>query len=126
MLFRSKFKYELAKHEKDKKHATSKLKEIKFGLNIDQHDYQTKLTHIEEFLREGMKVKVSLQFRGRQNAHPEFGKQLMDRVIADCAEFGRAEVMPKLIGRSIHMMLGPAKGVAKQHQSHEQEPDNTE
>ncbi len=123
-----KYKYEQEKREREaRKHQhANKLKEIKFGLNIDQHDYQTKLTHIEEFLREGMKVKVSLQFRGRQNAHPEFGKQLMDRVIADCAEFGRAEVMPKLIGRSIHMMLGPAKGVAKQHQSHEQEPDNTE
>jgi len=122
-----KYKYEQEKREREaRKHQhANKLKEIKFGLNIDQHDYQTKLTHIEDFLREGMKVKVSLQFRGRQNAHPEYGQQLMQRVITDVAAVGRPEVMPKQIGRSIHMMLAPAKGLAKQ-QRRETTPEHSE
>ena len=61
-----KFKYEAAKHDKDKKHSTSKLKEVKFRVNIGKHDYETKLRHSEEFLDKGNKVRVLLQFRGRE------------------------------------------------------------
>lgn len=112
-----KYKYEQEKREREaRKHQhANRLKEIKLGLNIDQHDYETKRKHMEEFLREGMKVKVSLQFRGRQNAHPELGEQLMQRVIEDIAPVGRPEVPPRLVGRAIHMILTPIKGAARPH-----------
>ncbi len=110
-----KFKYEQTKREREaRKHQHGgKVKEIKLRLNIDTHDYQTKLKHMVEFMQEGMKVKVSLFFRGRENAHTEFGHQLMQRVIKDVEGTGHAEVPPKLMGRSIHMMLSPARGVVK-------------
>jgi translation initiation factor IF-3 len=110
-----KFKYEQTKREREaRKHQHGgKVKEIKLRLNIDTHDYQTKLKHMVEFMQEGMKVKVSLFFRGRENAHTEFGHQLMQRVIKDVEAIGHAEVPPKLMGRSIHMMLSPARGAAK-------------
>jgi translation initiation factor IF-3 len=110
-----KFKYEQEKREREARkhqHAT-KLKEIKLRLNIDEHDYQTKLNHMREFLAGTMKVKVSLFFRGRENAHPEFGQELMQRVIRDLAGFGHAEVPPKQMGKSINMMLAPDKTAAK-------------
>jgi translation initiation factor IF-3 len=110
-----KYKYEQTKREREaRKHQhAGKLKEIKLRLNIDPHDYQTKINHMREFLQEGMKVKVSVFFRGRENAHPELGDKLMQKVIADVQGIGRAEVMPKFMGRSIHMLLGPMRGAAK-------------
>ncbi len=72
-----KFRYDISKHTKDKKPASSKLKEIKFRVNIDEHDYVTKIRHGEEFLDRGNKVRVQLQFRGREMAHQEFGMQLV-------------------------------------------------
>jgi translation initiation factor IF-3 len=113
-----KYKYEQTKREREaRKHQhAGKLKEIKLRLNIDPHDYQTKLNHMKEFLLEGMKVKVSVFFRGRENAHPELGDKLMQKVIADVQGTGRAEVMPKQMGRSIHMLLGPVRGAVKKVQ----------
>lgn len=110
-----KYKYEQEKKEREsRKHQhAGKMKEIKLRLNIDAHDYQTKLNHMCEFLADNMKVKVSVFFRGRENAHPEFGQQLMQRVIADVQGTGHAEVPPKQMGKSIHMMLAPARGAAK-------------
>jgi translation initiation factor IF-3 len=110
-----KFKYEQEKKDREsrKHHHGGKLKEIKLRLNIDDHDYQTKLNHMREFLADGMKVKVSLFFRGRENAHPEYGQELMRRVIKDLETAGHAEVPPKQMGKSIHMMLAPARGAAK-------------
>ncbi len=110
-----KYKYEQTKREREARkhqHAT-KLKEIKLRLNIDPHDYDTKMNHMREFLKEGMKVKVSLFFRGRENAHPELGEKLMQKVMVDVEGSGRCEVMPKLIGKSIHMLVGPVKGAIK-------------
>jgi translation initiation factor IF-3 len=110
-----KFKYEQTKKEREarKHHHAGKLKEIKLRLNIDDHDYQTKLNHMRGFLAEGMKVKVSLFFRGRENAHPEYGNELMKRVIADLQDAGHAEVPPRLMGKSIHMMMAPHRGAGK-------------
>ena len=110
-----KYKYEQTKREREARkhqHAT-KLKEIKLRLNIDPHDYETKLNHMRDFLGDGMKVKVSVFFRGRENAHPEFGQRLMERVIIALDGCGRPEVMPKQIGKSIHMLIGPVKGAVK-------------
>ena len=64
-----KFRYDVSKHSKDKKHGGAKLKEIKFRVNIDEHDYVTKVRHAEEFLDRGNKVRVQLQFRGREMDH---------------------------------------------------------
>jgi translation initiation factor IF-3 len=110
-----KFKYEQTKREREaRKHQhAGKVKEIKLRVNIDDHDYQTKLNHMIEFLQDGMKVKVSLFFRGRENTHTEFGDQLMQRVIIDVQGIAHAEVPPRLMGRSIHMLLGPVRGAVK-------------
>jgi translation initiation factor IF-3 len=101
-----KYKYEQAKHDKDKKHnAAAKMKEIKFRVNIDQHDYETKLRHAEEFLDKGNKVRVILQFRGREMAHQELGLELMQKIKADLAQMALVEQEPKMQGRTVLMTL---------------------
>ena len=103
-----KFKYELAKNEKEKKsNAASKMKEIKFRVNIDKHDYDTKLRHAEEFLDKGNKVRVLLQFRGREMAHKEIGMALVKRIENDLVEMGHPESMPKMMGKNVIMTLVP-------------------
>src|SRR6266513_3065041 len=102
-----KFRYDISKHTKDKKPASSKLKEIKFRVNIDEHDYLTKIRHGEEFLDRGNKVRVQLQFRGREMAHQEFGMQLMYKVRDDLAGMSQVEMEPKITGRNITMTLAP-------------------
>ena len=102
-----KFKYETAKQDKDKKGSASKLKEIKFRVNIDQHDYETKLRHAEEFLDKSDKVRVQLQFRGREMAHQELGMQLMQEIKSDLASMASVEQEPKPMGKSIVMTLAP-------------------
>ena len=102
-----KFKYEISKHDKDKKSSSSKLKEIKFRVNISEHDYETKLRHAEEFLDKSNKVRVQLQFRGRENAHKELGMILMNKIAADLATMANVEQPPKLMGRAVTMTLAP-------------------
>src|ERR1700746_3251337 len=102
-----KFRYDISKHSKDKKPASAKLKEIKFRVNIDEHDYLTKVRHAEEFLDRGNKVRVQLQFRGREMAHQEFGMQLMEKVRDDLSGMSQVEMEPKITGRNITMTLTP-------------------
>jgi translation initiation factor IF-3 len=102
-----KFRYDISKQEKDKKTAGTKLKEIKFRVNIDDHDYLTKIRHGEEFLERGNKVRVQLQFRGREMAHQEFGMQLMEKVRDDLAGMSQVEMEPKIAGRNVTMTLSP-------------------
>jgi len=102
-----KFRYDLSKHDKDKRPTGSKLKEIKFRVNIDPHDYMIKVRHAEEFLDKGNKVKAQLQFRGRELSHKELGYQLMTRLKDDLATMGQAEMEPKLMGKSISMTISP-------------------
>ena len=92
-----KFRYDISKQEKDKKTTGTKLKEIKFRVNIDDHDYFTKIRHGEEFLDRGNKVQVQLQFRGREMAHQEF----------DLAGMSQVEMEPKIAGRNVTMTLSP-------------------
>jgi translation initiation factor IF-3 len=92
-----KYRYDIAKQEKDRK----------FRVNIDEHDYLTKIRHGEEFLDRGNKVRVQLQFRGREMAHQEFGMQLMAKVKNDLAGMSQVEMEPKLAGRNITMTLSP-------------------
>jgi len=102
-----KFRYDISKQEKDKKTTGTKLKEIKFRVNIDDHDYLTKIRHGEEFLDRGNKVRVQLQFRGREMAHQEFGMQLMEKVRDDLAGMSQVEMEPKIAGRNVTMTLSP-------------------
>jgi translation initiation factor IF-3 len=85
------------------------VKEIKFRSNVGEHDYMTKVNHIRSFLEKGHKVKVSLQFRGRENAHRELGFELVQRVLKECEDLGQVDQQPRLMGRTIVSMLS-AKG----------------
>src|SRR3954449_1850810 len=102
-----KFRYDISKQDKDKKPSGARLKEIKFRVNIDDHDYLTKIRHGEEFLDRGNKVRVQLQFRGREMAHQEFGMQLMHKVKEDLAGMSQVEMEPKMTGRNVTMTLSP-------------------
>jgi translation initiation factor IF-3 len=102
-----KFRYDVSKQTKDKRPSGSKLKEIKFRVNIDDHDYLTKIRHGEEFLDRGNKVRVQLQFRGREMAHQEFGMQLVRKVRDDLSGMSQVEMEPKITGRNITMTLAP-------------------
>ena len=90
-----KFRYDISKQDKDKRPSGTKLKEIKFRVNIDEHDYLTKIRHGEEFLDRGNKVRVQLQFRGREMAHQEFGMKLMEHVRDDLATMSQVGDGPK-------------------------------
>lgn len=104
-----KFKYELSKKEKDgKKHQHSnEVKEIQLSPTIDPHDLGIKLDHAIGFLCEDMKVKISLRFRGRQMAHTEIGMGVVQKFLKDVAPWGQPDNHPKLIGRSINVMISP-------------------
>ena len=103
-----KFRYEQSKQEKDRKHnSANKVKEVKFRVNIDHHDYVTKLRRAEEFLDKGNKLKLVLQFRGRENAHKELGLELMHKVKEDLSSMGHVDMEPKLIGRAVSMTMSP-------------------
>ena len=105
----SKYKYEQEKREREvKKHSkTGHVKEVRFRPSIDQHDYQTKLNHARKFLEKGNKVRVRLFFRGREMAHQDLGRQLMDRVVKDLSDVGKVDRPAKQMGRIIILVLGP-------------------
>jgi translation initiation factor IF-3 len=104
-----KYLYNLSKKEKDtKKNATaSKLKELTFHMNIAEHDYEMKMRHAEEFMWKGMKVKLQVKFRGREMMHQDIGMNLVRRMRKDLEHIGTADAEPKLIGKSINLMLSP-------------------
>lgn len=110
-----KYKFELAKKEKEarKNQSNQRIKEVKFHSNVDDHDYQTKVRHIREFIAEGHRVKASLMFRGREQAHKELGHQLMHRVMKDIEDIARAERTPEEMGRFIFMMITPGAARSK-------------
>ena len=101
-----KWKYDQSKQKKDKKPKT-KEKEVKFRVNIGQHDYDIKMTRAEDFLVHGFKIRIQLQFRGRQNAHKDLGFVLMERVKVDLAGVAQVDLEPKLNNRNILMMMSP-------------------
>ncbi|MGO1342171.1 MAG: translation initiation factor IF-3, partial [Cellulosimicrobium funkei] len=106
-----KFKYEsdMKAREARRNQANTVLKEIRFRLKIDPHDYGTKKGHVERFLAAGDKVKVMIMFRGREQSRPEMGVRLLQRLADDVAELGFVESMPKQDGRNMTMVLGPVK-----------------
>lgn len=104
-----KFKYEAQKkaNAARKSQKTQEIKEIKMRPNIDDHDYETKMKKIFEFIDEGDKVKVTLRFRGRELSHGQLGMQLLQRVQADTAEIAKVEAHPRMEGRQMLMVLAP-------------------
>ena len=88
---------------------TIEIKEVKFRPNTDVHDYDVKMRNVFRFLENGDKVKVTLRFRGREMAHLDLGRKLLERVADDIVEIGKIENMPKMEGRQMIMMIGPAK-----------------
>ncbi|QFT62402.1 bacterial translation initiation factor 3 (bIF-3) [Roseivivax halotolerans] len=106
-----KYKYEQQKREAEarKKQKTIEVKEVKFRPNTDVHDYEVKMKNVFKFLEKGDKVKVTLRFRGREMAHQNLGRELLERVADDVKEVGKVENMPKMEGRQMIMMIGPVK-----------------
>jgi translation initiation factor IF-3 len=106
-----KFKYERDVRQKEarKKQSRTGLKEIKFRPKIDPHDYATKKGHVERFLKAGNKVKVTIMFRGREMAHTELGRKILDRLVGDLGETILVESMPKQEGRNMIMVISPNK-----------------
>lgn len=103
-----KWKYEQSKLKKNaKSKSTTRLKEVKFRVRTEAHDYNIKLGRAEEFLDEGHKVRMQLQFRGRENAHREIGFEKMVRIKEDLKTMAHVDQEPKLVGRNIVMVLSP-------------------
>jgi translation initiation factor IF-3 len=104
-----KFKYQQRKkaHEAKKKQAVVLVKEVKFRPKTDVHDLEFKMRHIERFLKDGLKTKVTIVFRGRELAHPEIGRRILERVSQEVTEWGLVEQEPKFEGRTMVMMLSP-------------------
>jgi translation initiation factor IF-3 len=104
-----KYKYFLQKKEKEakKKHKIIEVKEIKIRPKIEEHDYQTKLRHIERFLKEGNKVKITMMFHGREILHQELGTKILDRILQDVSSIGKVEQAAKLEGNNMIMTLAP-------------------
>lgn len=103
----SKYKYEQEKKEKEahKKQKVIHVKELRFGPKIGEHDYQFKLRNLEEFLKRGDKVKVTMMFRGREMAHIDLGRKVLDRLSSDISQIGEIEESPRLEGRFLNMVI---------------------
>jgi translation initiation factor IF-3 len=106
-----KYKYErdIRQKEARKKQTRVELKEIKFRPKIDPHDYGTKKGHVERFLRMGAKVKITIMFRGREMAHTDLGRRILDRLVTDLGELAVVETMPKQEGRNMTMVIAPTR-----------------
>ncbi|HUJ96141.1 MAG TPA: translation initiation factor IF-3 [Terriglobales bacterium] len=104
-----KFLYQQEKKEREaKKHQkTITVKEVKFRINVDDHDYQTKKNHVLRFLEEGDKVKATIFFRGREMTRTSLGREILERLIKDIGEHGIVEFRPRQEGNTLHLILAP-------------------
>ncbi len=104
-----KFKYQQSRRAKDarKKQTIIQVKEVKMGPKTDEHDFQFKARHVRRFLEDGNKAKVTIRFRGREMAHTELGRKLLDRMSHDLTDIATIESFPKLEGRNLVMILTP-------------------
>ncbi len=104
-----KYKYEQSKRAKEaRKHQhTIQVKEMKFGPKTEDHDYQFKLKHVKKFLADGNKAKITVRFRGREMAHTDLGRKMLERLIHDTEDIASVEQQPKLEGRNMILVLGP-------------------
>jgi translation initiation factor IF-3 len=112
------------KYEQDQKRKESRrkatqvvIKEMKFRPKIDGHDYETKMRHVERFLSEGNKVKLTIMFRGREMAHPELGLRILNRIADEVGDFAIVESAPRQDGRNMTMVLHPVKKDARKSRS---------
>ncbi|HAS83642.1 MAG TPA: translation initiation factor IF-3 [Verrucomicrobia bacterium] len=107
-----KYRYNQGRKEREQRkhqHQTV-VKEIKFRPGVEEHDYETKVGHVREFLQKGNKVKLTLTFRGRENAHRELGEAVLERVMKECADISVIDMAPKRLGRMVTAMLGIRSG----------------
>ena len=93
-----------------KNQAKVEVKEMKFRPKIDKGDYETKKNHVMRFLRKGARVKITIMFRGREMAHPEQGKAVLDKLAEDLKPYATVDQQPKMEGRNMHMLVAPIKG----------------
>ncbi len=110
-----KYKYErdIRQKEARKKQSRVEVKEIKFRPKIDRHDYATKRGHVERFLRAGAKVKITIMFRGREMAHTDLGRKILDQLVTELGDGIVVESPPKQEGRNMVMVIGPSKKLAE-------------
>ena len=113
------YEQEQRRKESRKKATNVVIKEMKFRPKIDDHDYTTKMKHVQRFLGEGNKVKLTIMFRGREMAHPELGRKILDQIAEDVAEFAIVESAPRQDGRNMTMVLHPTKKPGKPKAKHE-------
>ena len=104
-----KYKYEAQKkaNEARKRQKTFDVKEVKMRPNIDDHDYDVKMRSVARFIGDGDKVKVTIRFRGRELAHPEIGRDLLERIRQESEEVAKIEMMPRMEGRQMIMVMAP-------------------
>jgi len=123
----SKYKYEQEQKQKQaRKHQTQvNVREIKLRPKIADHDYETKKGHVERFLRQRNKVKITIMFRGREQAHPERGRDLLQRLFEDLDGLAVIESAPLQEGRNMHMMLAPSKEAGKEDEQDSPDGDST-
>ncbi len=129
-----KYKYDQKKKKKEHPKKTHKIKEVKFRVGIDPHDYEIKMTRAEHFLDDGDKLRVQLMFRGREMAHQEIGYELMEKVKEDLHTMAHVDMEPRKAGRNITMMLSPLPEAqrkrkftalnAEDYEGHEHEEDH--
>nr|WP_267127701.1 translation initiation factor IF-3 [Demequina silvatica] len=110
-----KFKYEAAvkAREARRNQANTEIKEMRFRLKIDEHDYETKKGHVVRFLKGGDKVKITIMFRGREQSRPEMGRRLLMKLAEEVQEFAVVENAPNQEGRNMSLVLGPLKKKAE-------------
>ena len=108
-----KFKYQQSKkaHDAKKKQVIVHIKEVKMRPKTEEHDFQFKIRHIERFLKEGVKTKVMIVFRGRELAHPDLGRNMMNRIVEETKTFGKIEQDAKFEGRNYVMILAPLQSL---------------
>ena len=112
----NKFRYEEQRREREakKKHHIAKLKEVKFKPHIEEHDYQVKLGMLKRFLKRGDQAKVTMVYRGRELAHTEVGRRILDRLVEDLKPISKVERTPSMDGRFMTMVFGPDREKIKQ------------
>jgi translation initiation factor IF-3 len=115
-----KFRYEESQKAKESRRKTLQVsvKEVKFRPKIGKGDFDTKVRHMQEFLHDGHKVKVTLQFRGREMAHPELGSKILDAVVEQLGPLAKVETYARLEGRNMTMVLAPDKKPAAKKNDH--------
>lgn len=122
----AKFKYQLQQKEAEsrKKARSQETKEVRFSPFIGEGDYQTKLRKVTEYLEDGDKVRLTIEFKGRLITKKEFGDEIMNRIFSDTAEIATIEIRPQMMGKKVMAQLMPAKGKKKEH-SEENQTENS-